>query len=346
MKRSAFEGAVLGCSAWVVYGVVETVLSVSAQLFHNSQMNVMAWQWRLIVMLMGAYAGAGLTLGAMTGAILGWTGRHGARSAQLAASLSLALAFGLNLIAGGRLGVFEYAALFMAVTLGTAFAAGLFAEEWGKRIVFLASPWTTTLLLLGAPWASWEALTSSRSELARGVGAALLLGSVTIIAALVRRLRPSGIPGAARQTAVACAVFGVFFILAFRRSAPEAIQQLATAPAPEPGKPNVVLITMDTVRADHLPMYGYGRDTSPHLREFAGSATLYTQAMATSNYTLPTHASMFSGLYPPWHGALRVESRDQPMRPEIQGLAQMLASRATGQSNRWPTRLFWPHGPV
>jgi len=74
---------------------------------------------------------------------------------------------------------------------------------------------------------------------------------------------------------------------------------------PERAQPsrNVVLIVMDTLRADHLGIYGYARDTSPHLDEFAASATVYHRAIASSPWTLPTHASLFTGLPSFLHGA-------------------------------------------
>jgi arylsulfatase A-like enzyme len=77
-------------------------------------------------------------------------------------------------------------------------------------------------------------------------------------------------------------------------------------------------------------MYGYARDTTPHLREFSQSATLYTRAIAVSDYTLPTHASIFTGLYPPWHGALMLpppESLHQPLRPDCATLAEILKTK-------------------
>jgi arylsulfatase A-like enzyme len=61
---------------------------------------------------------------------------------------------------------------------------------------------------------------------------------------------------------------------------------------------------MDTVRADHLSLFGYERDTTPNLREFARGATVYSRAMATSDFTLPTHASIFTGLYPGYYGPI------------------------------------------
>ncbi|NOY38663.1 MAG: sulfatase, partial [Nitrospirae bacterium] len=68
-------------------------------------------------------------------------------------------------------------------------------------------------------------------------------------------------------------------------------------------KPNVILITMDTVRADHLSVYGYERDTTPNLKRLAEVSSLYSNAISTSDITLPSHASIFTGLYPTSHGA-------------------------------------------
>ena len=69
---------------------------------------------------------------------------------------------------------------------------------------------------------------------------------------------------------------------------------------------NVILITLDTVRADHLSCYGYPRATTPNLDSFARSSTWYTNAQTTAPWTLPAHASLFTGLYPSEHGAQMV----------------------------------------
>jgi arylsulfatase A-like enzyme len=69
------------------------------------------------------------------------------------------------------------------------------------------------------------------------------------------------------------------------------------------GHPNLILITMDTVRADHLSAYGYSRDTSPNLKQFAQEATLFTDAIAAGDMTLSSHASIFTGMYASQHGA-------------------------------------------
>ncbi|MFH1998675.1 MAG: sulfatase, partial [Planctomycetota bacterium] len=66
--------------------------------------------------------------------------------------------------------------------------------------------------------------------------------------------------------------------------------------------PNLLLIVLDTLRADHLGCYGYDRAVSPEIDAFSKKATLYLRAMASSPWTVPTHASLFTGLYPFEHG--------------------------------------------
>jgi arylsulfatase A-like enzyme len=66
---------------------------------------------------------------------------------------------------------------------------------------------------------------------------------------------------------------------------------------------NVILITLDALTAGHLGVYGYGRNTSPYIDAFAQQATRYTRAYSASTWTLPGHASLFTGKYPFEHGA-------------------------------------------
>lgn len=68
-------------------------------------------------------------------------------------------------------------------------------------------------------------------------------------------------------------------------------------------RPNVILITMDTTRADHLSCYGYERKTSPNLDNFSREGVLFKNAYSASPWTLPSHASIFTGMYPTRHGA-------------------------------------------
>jgi len=67
--------------------------------------------------------------------------------------------------------------------------------------------------------------------------------------------------------------------------------------------PNLVLVSFDSLRADHLGAYGYPRDTSPNLDRFAASGVVFERAFSTTTWTLPSHASLLSSLYPEEHGA-------------------------------------------
>ncbi len=69
-------------------------------------------------------------------------------------------------------------------------------------------------------------------------------------------------------------------------------------PLPAPGSPNVLLIVLDTVAADHLSLHGYSRPTCPTLEELAQRGVRFGRAQATSSWTLPSHASFFTGRWP------------------------------------------------
>lgn len=70
--------------------------------------------------------------------------------------------------------------------------------------------------------------------------------------------------------------------------------------------PDIAIVVLDTVRADHLGVYGYDRDTSPRLDAWAQDARVYTRAYADGPWTLPAHASMFTGLPARTHAARSV----------------------------------------
>lgn len=70
-------------------------------------------------------------------------------------------------------------------------------------------------------------------------------------------------------------------------------------------KPNIVIFLMDCVRPDHMSCYGYPKKTTPNIDAVRKEGVLFRNAITTSGWTLPTHASLFTGLYPSLHGAHR-----------------------------------------
>lgn len=72
---------------------------------------------------------------------------------------------------------------------------------------------------------------------------------------------------------------------------------------PRPPRPNLLLVTIDTLRADHVGAYGAEGDPTPALDWLAAGGVRFETALAAAPLTLPSHASIFTGLYPPRHGA-------------------------------------------
>ena len=110
---------------------------------------------------------------------------------------------------------------------------------------------------------------------------------------------------------------------------------MSCAPAPPR---SVVLIVIDTLRADHLSLYGYQRATSPELDALAESGAVFDHAFATSPWTLPSFGSIFTGRLPAEHRAgWRSGGADEgrsflPMREGVSTLAETLVAhgRDTG----------------
>ena len=78
---------------------------------------------------------------------------------------------------------------------------------------------------------------------------------------------------------------------------------------------NILLVILDTLRRDRLSAYGHSRETSPNFDALAAESTLFERAVATSQWTVPSHASMFTGLYPSSHRVTQSNSRLAPTQP-------------------------------
>jgi len=100
-------------------------------------------------------------------------------------------------------------------------------------------------------------------------------------------------------------------------------------PAP---RPNIVVIMVDTLRADHLGVYGYQRDTSPSIDALALRGTVFTAPYSVSNWTNPAIKSMFTGLDP--QAVMPEASHDEAMRMplplSVETFAELLKTRGYG----------------
>jgi arylsulfatase A-like enzyme len=86
-------------------------------------------------------------------------------------------------------------------------------------------------------------------------------------------------------------------------------------------RPNVLLVVLDTTRRDRLGVYGYDRATTPALDALATDGIIYDRAISAGSWTLPSHASIFTGLYPRDHGTTVEHWR---LLPEFDTLAEQL----------------------
>ncbi len=177
------------------------------------------------------------------------------------------------------------------------------AAGWGAAIALLASAaWSTRhAIAQGFPRLGWFRL--AFLEAADGLGAQVAAGALAAaLLALVICLIPGRVGGAGRtlvlplarrwRAGLAC--------LAASGLALAGLQvwiALDTA-SNRPDGPNVVVVVIDSLRADHVGCYGYDRDTTPHLDELAAGASRFTRAHATAPWTTPSVGSMLTGRSP------------------------------------------------
>ena len=86
-------------------------------------------------------------------------------------------------------------------------------------------------------------------------------------------------------------------------------------------QPNIILISLDTLRADHLKCYGYSRETSPHMDQLGTDGAIFTNAFSSTSWTLPAHISMLTSLDNRHHG---VDKTNPYLDSSIVTLADML----------------------
>lgn len=88
-------------------------------------------------------------------------------------------------------------------------------------------------------------------------------------------------------------------------------------------QPDIIFIVLDTQRADRLGCYGHTKAVTPNLDHFSAQSTLFEQAISPAQWTIPSHASMFTGLYPTAHQVLQSY---QSLSPELPHLAEVMHS--------------------
>ncbi len=156
-------------------------------------------------------------------------------------------------------------------------------------------PWVIVAVLAIGTWSLLSTLSpglasSARWMLGIGLGAGILRG--------VRRW-PVPMTRLASVAGSFCAAIAVGAAVLTPWSRSRALSRaMESLPAAAPGKPNVLILIWDTVRAHNTSVYGYERKTTPVLDSLATSGIVFERAFATSPWSLPSHASIFTGRYP------------------------------------------------
>jgi arylsulfatase A-like enzyme len=343
LYKCACLGALHGAAAWSAYAVVEFVFSSVLFRIFRPYAIFTAWHWQLTAELLAAYLATGAVLGGVAGAAVWFLSRNPRvlgnkdRPAVLeaAAGFTLVAAFAANIAAIPTSPSGKYALLAVSGVFALALVAGMQSGLWSERCALLTNPWVMSGLLLGVGQLFGLL---ELEDVAQQMGARFALWLAALIVLLVLTALISVMLGGRvrrierRRVTLwapgwAALAFAVLLI-------PASAMLAGAKPAPPRGapsgaasiRPNLLVIVMDTVRADHMSLYGYKRDTTPNLRRLADDSVVYTHAIAPSNFTLTSHASLFTGMYASWHGAYcdppdssygRALSKDVPTLAEV-----------------------------
>jgi arylsulfatase A-like enzyme len=194
--------------------------------------------------------------------------------------------------------------LFVALAaVGVAVGVRLAGRERGGPLAFVH----LTVVTVAAVVFGKAAVTEGQSYFAQtepsAVTLLLLLAGLPLVGLAADRglalvVRRRGVRFGVELAAAALAIggWGVF-----PRTAP--LEDPAPSIPAARNAPDVILVSLDTTRADHLSTYGYSRETSPNLTALARDALQFTHAYSSADWTVPGHASMLTGMYPSRHGA-------------------------------------------
>jgi arylsulfatase A-like enzyme len=106
-----------------------------------------------------------------------------------------------------------------------------------------------------------------------------------------------------------------------------------------PSRPNIIIVLIDTLRADHLSCYRHGRRTSPHIDGLAERGRLWEKAVSPAPWTPPSHASLFTGTFPSRHGVDRSHLILDPSLTPLPEALKRHGYRTYGvSSNYWLSR--------
>ena len=302
-KSPLITGAYCGLTVWLTYGVIELSGIAVFPWFLKAGYEYKAYDAPFNALLLLVYALVGAAIGVVSGLatrfVPAWRETGGARVLQPLNSLVLSSVLLANVLILWRNWVGTPTILVVNLILVILFnLRALAAGDPETRYRPFSTAWLPAgSYLISLALSEW--LGSARWGRLALYGALASIGLWTLAWFAGKRERSFQGWNLATCGALGIAVCGVTAMLhasPYRDPGAPAVSAAARGP-------NVILISLDTVRADHLSVYGYARNTTAHLKELAGESEVYTRAISSGDMTLPTHASLFTGLYPSHHGA-------------------------------------------
>lgn len=323
-------GLSLGIRAAFWYSLVEYIFYLIA-LFIKGHRVMLLQQWRGTVVIFVSC----LVLGGLAGTLVAVTMRgpdaveYRIRKRLL---LGILFLFGLNAILAleqpGQKLALGGATLLIGLVVATNFGNRGRGTDWINDAGYLGS----FGISIFAAWFLFDTRLIQLSLLPQVLGVWAVTAAILMLAILSMRLAHLAKPRVASvRLLVPLAKVSVLLLLVFAPNVitfrAEGQQPAWPLPAPPASAPNVVLVTLDTVTANHMGIYGYSRANTPHLRELLKESTFYANCIAAAPLTLTSHASIFTGLYPQSHGAYRATRflTGRPLSPEIPTLAEVLS---------------------
>jgi arylsulfatase A-like enzyme len=327
-RDTLIQGALFGVSAWLAFGAIEYALWAIWPRFARVHCGTAPLVWSAGLDVYALYPIGGALAGAIAASLTRFVFPRAEARIALPRSAVLGL---LAAVAFGTLVQFEprgtgAALLVMTAVLALNVGAGVISRRWAEASAVSANVWVVAILVLGVARLGAQGEFGEPKFFIYRCLAGYVVLTVLLAGFALRRVRHanqgtatgSTVPSSSRSLALSA--IAASLVVATAMALDFSAHFAGSRPAPENPRPNVILIVMDTVRADHLSVNGYARKTTPNLDRMAAGATVYARAIAPANHTLPSHASLFTGLYPISHGAHPLAAEDR-RTPSAEGLA-------------------------
>jgi arylsulfatase A-like enzyme len=320
-------GALYGLRAWLIYAVVELIFTAYLPWLlqrHIARPRYLSYMLAALLV----YAVVGITIGAACGlTIAKLRPPNPLRTLNAITTALLVMAFSANAFSVEDYLLSPRILILPVLFLGAVASAS--SSVWGTRLTLFGNPWVAALLCVGVQWLTRDYLNES-GRFYRLMILMSYVGLLFVLGWLFERRSRSTRSDWPLSSVAFTGVLTLIIAAGAMALHPAPIRRdIRTGAMPAGKHTNVIMVVLDTVRADHLSLYGYDRETTPNLRQLARRATLYQHSYSTGDMTLPSHASIFTGLYPSQHRAHY--SLDAPVgRPLAQShitLAEILASQ-------------------